>query len=99
MIRHLVTWEPSDKAFAEGLEKTLAFYNASAKTMEGKIGGMRNIAIRLNLAAGEAYCFVLYSEFDTLDDIAAYKEHPLHVAHRERIKPYVKSRLGLDIEA
>jgi hypothetical protein len=99
MIRHLVMWEPSDKAFAEGLAQSCLFCNASAKTMEGKIAGLRNIEIRLNLVEGEAYRFVLYSEFDGLEDLAAYKEHPLHVAHRERIKPYVKSRLGLDIEA
>ena len=98
MIRHLVLWSATDKAKAEGLEKVGALLNDSAKTMEGKIKGLLKTEVRMNIAATEPHQFILYSEFADFADIAPYKNHPLHLAHRERCAPWVTNREGIDIE-
>ena len=42
---------------------------------------------------------IWYSEFDDDAALEAFREHPLHVAHRERCAPYVTGRLAGDLAA
>ena len=60
----------------------------SAKNLVGKIPG-ENFA--------DSDCdFVFYAEFERMENIPAFQVHPLHVAHKERSAPYVKTRFVAD---
>ena len=40
--------------------------------------------------------FVFYAEFERMENIPAFQVHPLHIAHKERSAPYVKTRFVAD---
>ncbi len=59
--------------------------------------GLHNAKIGPNLAGGE-YDLVFYADLDDRDALAAFRDHPLHVAHRERCASLVTGRLAGDLE-
>ena len=48
--------------------------------------------------AGGDYDLVFYAEFRDEESLKAFREHPLHVAHRERCKDIVTGRLCGDVK-
>ena len=83
MIRHILFWNFTEKVKAEHSEKqSLEFLQRSVATMNGHIEGLIRAEIGANTAGG--YDLVFYSEFTDAQALAAFRDHPLHVAHRER---------------
>ena len=60
-------------------------------------GGLLKIEIGPNMAGGD-YDLVFYVEFRDEESLKAFREHPLHVAHRERCKDIVTGRLCGDVK-
>lgn len=96
MVRHILFWKLND-ACKTGDAKTeaLRVLSASVATLL-PIPGLKNAEIGENLAGGD-YDLVFYAEFNDMDALAAFRDHPLHVAHRERCTPYVTGRLAGDL--
>lgn len=97
MIRHILFWQlkeefRTDEAQAQALQAL----RASVRTLEA-IDGLRCAEIGPNLAGGD-YDLVFYAEFDSAAALEAFREHPLHVAHRTRCAPYVTGRLAGDLD-
>lgn len=65
--------------------------------MNGHIEGLIRAEIGANTAGG--YDLVFYSEFTDAQALAAFRDHPLHVAHRERCADIVTDRLCGDVAA
>ena len=99
MIRHILFWQLREEFRAGEAQKkrALEVLRASVDTLKA-IEGLRRAEIGPNLAGGE-YDLVFYSEFDDDAALEAFREHPLHVAHRERCVPYVTGRLAGDLAA
>ena len=88
MIRHILFWNYTEKVKAEHKEdEMLPFLQQSVDTMNGKIDGLIRAEIGKNTAGG-------YDQ----DALKAFRDHPLHVAHRERCKEIVIDRLCGDLE-
>ena len=68
---------------------------ASTETLLG-IDVLHQAHIGRNRAGG-AYDLIFYAEFADADALEHFREHPLHVAHRERCAPYVTGRLTGDL--
>lgn len=99
MIRHILFWKLTEQVKAAGREKEAAGFVAdSVRTMAGRIEGMRCAELGVNLAGGD-YDLVFYSEFENEAALKAFRDHPLHVAHRERCAEYVTGRVAGDILA
>lgn len=97
MIRHILFWNYTDKVKkANTQEESLEFLQDSVNTMNGKIDGLINAQIGENIAGG--YDLIFYAEFTDKESLDRFKNHPLHVAHRERCKDIVTDRLCGDIE-
>lgn len=98
MIRHILFWQLKEK-FRTGSAQAQALQvlRDSVRTLEA-IDGLRCAEIGPNLAGGE-YDLVFYAEFDDMDSLEDFREHPLHVAHRTRCAPYVTGRLAGDLAA
>lgn len=58
------------------------------EAMRDKVAGLRHIEVGINALPGADACdVVLYSEFDDVQALAAYNEHPDHLA----IKAFVST--------
>ena len=92
MIKHIVMWKfkPDTQAeqqrFLEGLRGLL-----------GVIPQIREQEIGVNCAPGN-YDAVLISTFDSLEDLAAYKNDPRHVAVSGLCKAIRSDRVAVDCE-
>lgn len=99
MIRHILFWKFTDEVKQAGKEaEAEAFVADSVRTMTGKIDGMLCAEIGRNEAGGD-YDLVFYSEFTDEAALKAFRDHPLHAAHRERCAPYVTGRLAGDLQS
>lgn len=84
MITHIVFFkhaDPSPQNIAETRNKLLS--------MSGKIPGIRHFEVGVDVIRSErSYDLALVTRFDSLADLKAYQEHPLHAGE---VLPHVKS--------
>lgn len=96
MVRHILFWKLRDEVrAADQAEHALEVLSASVQTLRG-IEGLRCAEIGRNLAGGP-YDLVFYAEFDDMNALEHFRDHPLHLAHRERCAPFVNDRLAGDL--
>lgn len=96
MVRHILFWKLKDE-FCASDQRAQAMRKLadSVATLRG-IDGLLRAEIGWNEAGGE-YNVVFYSEFADQAALEAFRDHPLHVAHRERCAPLVTGRLAGDL--
>ncbi len=89
MIRHIVMWKfKEDPAeFLHGLA-----------ALEGQIPQIRHMEIHRSAVENAAYDAILISDFDTLEDVEAYKKDPRHVAVSNLCKSIRTARSAIDFE-
>ncbi|MCQ2462963.1 MAG: Dabb family protein [Clostridia bacterium] len=87
MIRHIVMWKFLDEAQGLTKQENLLKVKNALEALPEKIPFIRRMEVRLNVNPKPG-CFdaVLISEFDSLEDVNAYREHPEH----KKISSYVK---------
>jgi hypothetical protein len=99
MIKHIVMWKLEE--FAEGADKKENALRVK-RLLEGlkdKIKEIRFIEIGININdTPVAYDIVLYSEFNSLEDLDAYQNHPEHLIAGEFIGKVRKDRRVVDYE-
>ncbi len=79
MIKHVVMWK--FKPFAEGRtkEENLLLVKSMLEALPEKIDFLRSMQVNLNVNPKESmFDAVLLSEFDSLEDVLRYREHPEH---------------------
>ncbi len=99
MIKHIVMWKI--KEVAEGLtkEKIAEKIKRDAEVLKDKIKEIRELEIGINVKPSEAaYDVVLYSTFDTMEDLDRYQTHPEHVKVAEFIGKVREARVVVDYE-
>jgi heme-degrading monooxygenase HmoA len=62
----------------------------------GRIPGLLKMEIRSCYQGGMDYC--LYSEFDSKESLAAYREHPLHLEAKTHFFHLLNQRVAADFE-
>ena len=92
MIRHIVMWK-----FREGTEAQAEEFLTKMQGLYGVIPQLRACEVAKNAVAGN-YDAVLVSEFDSLDELAAYKADPRHVAVSSLCKAIRVDRVAVDYE-
>lgn len=95
MVKHILFWQFSDAVNDENRREVLEMLSASVKNLEGKIPGLISCEIGENVV-GTDCDFVFFAEFEALDDIKVFQNHPLHIKHKELAAPYVQNRLAAD---
>jgi Stress responsive A/B Barrel Domain len=99
MIKHVVMWKLEDHA--EGADKNENALKAK-RLLEGlkdKIREIRNIEVGININdTPAAYDIVLYSEFNSLEDLDIYQNHPEHLIVGDFIGKVRKDRRVADYE-
>lgn len=93
MIRHIVMFSAKDKADLDRIEEGLSNLT--------EIPGAY-IEITRNQKAdqlGNDVDIVVYGEFEDLDALNAYKEHPLYEKSTSIVRPLREMRIAADVEA
>ena len=91
MVRHIVLWNLHE----ENKEENAAAIKAALEDLNGKIPGL------LFLQVGRCYNgydLCLYSEFDSREAAAAYRDNPLHKAAQKIVHAAMKERVAADYE-
>lgn len=95
MIRHIVFWNLKDEAAGGTKEQNAAIIKERLEGLVGQIEGLRRLEVGRNLVAG-GYDLCLYSELDSLDSLAFYRNHPLHKEVQKFVHEVIESRVACD---
>lgn len=98
MIRHILLWQFTEQAKREGLEDKIAFLQRRFAALPGQIEGLMDIALQKNLNGGP-YDLALTGTFVSMEAVAAYQKHPLHLEIQQAAKDWVTGRACVDVEA
>lgn len=92
MIRHIVMWK-----FREGTEEKANEFLTKLAALDGVIPQLKKCDVAKNIGK-DNYDAVLVSEFETMDDLNAYKVDPRHVAVSDICKSIRADRVAVDYE-
>jgi len=99
MVKHIVMWKLHE--FADGhtkAENALRIKKA-LEALKDKIGAIASLEVGINHTSREcAYDVVLYSEFNSFDDLDAYQNHEAHIALKGFLKDLRAGRVFVDYE-
>ncbi|MBR5536049.1 MAG: Dabb family protein [Clostridia bacterium] len=96
MIRHIVMWKYKAELSVEERNELFEKLRESADGMNGKIKGLISAKLIKNVNPAEKYDLCLYCEFETLEDINAYQDAPIHLAFKDIITGNVFERACID---
>lgn len=96
MIKHIVMWK-----FKDGIpDSDKLEMKGRLESLKGVVPTLIDIEVGLDVVHSDASKdMVLYSEFNSLDDLKAYAEHPEHLKVVEFVKPLVCERAVVDYAA
>lgn len=96
MVKHIVMWniqEQLDK------EETIATLKAKLEALPSKIPFLKKMELGVNYTCKETgRDVVLYSEFDTKEDLDNYIVHPAHKEVGKYVRSVVCDRIDVDYE-
>lgn len=92
MIHHIVMWK-----FREGTESEAERFLTGLQGLYGIIPQLKRCEVQRSVGK-ENYDAVLISEFDSLEDLQAYKVDPRHVAVSSLCKAIRTDRAAVDYE-
>ena len=96
MIRHIVMWKYKAELSMEERKALFEKLTKAAEDMNGNIKGLIKAELIENVNSEEKYDLCLYCEFETLQDIHAYQEDPVHIAFKNIIAGNVFDRACID---
>lgn len=99
MIKHIVMWKL--KEFAEGKSKleNASIIKENLEGLKKEVAEIKDIEVGIDInKTQQAYDVVLYSKFETMEDLNTYQNHPLHVKVGEFIKKVNEGRIVVDYE-
>ena len=99
MIKHIVIWKL--KNFAEGSSKdeNALLIRSKLEGLKKKIKNIKVLEVGFNLNTSSAtYDVILYSEFDTIEDLNKYKTHPEHKKIGDFVSKVRLERKAIDYE-
>lgn len=99
MIKHIVIWRFTDAANDASKAENLARAKAAIESLRDSVPQVRRLEVGVDIRADHDPCdLVLYSEFDSVDDLHAYQVHPEHVRVAALIGEMREVRAVVDYE-
>ena len=92
MVKHIVVY-----TLKEGVDKDAAVKLIASwlEPLVGRIPGLQHMEIR---RAYQGMDYALYSEFRSREDLASYREHPLHLEAKKQFFHLIDSRVSADYD-
>ena len=99
MIKHIVMWKFADSAAGASKEENIAKVTRMLYALPPQIPLIRDMQIKRNCNHnGTNYDAILLTEFATLADVGAYRDHPLHQEVSRFVAQVTMSRSCVDYE-
>lgn len=100
MIRHLVFFKLAEEAEGNAKAANILIIKEKLESLKEVVPVIRKIEVFSNhpLASPENYDIVLESEFDSLEDLKIYTEHPEHLKVGKFIAKVRTGRAAIDYE-
>ncbi|MBE2270725.1 MAG: Dabb family protein [Anaerolinea sp.] len=93
MIKHIVAFKLKNPSDAEAMKAKLMELN-------GVVDVMRFWEVGINVGpSSQPYEVVIYSVFDSLEDLAIFRDHPKHAAIKQAIAGYIETSGTIDYES
>lgn len=84
MIRHIVLWTFHKQADGRSQIENLQIAKRMLLDMKGQIPGIISIDCGINFNGSEAaWDLALFTEFETMEDLDVYQDHPAHLKVKE----------------
>lgn len=93
MIKHIVMWK-----FKENEEENMKLFLEGLNKLKGIIPEIKNMETGININPKNDYDAILISEFETMEDLEKYKNHPEHVKVSGLCKEIRIDRQAIDYE-
>ena len=95
MIKHVVMWKfKSDVVESDRLEM-----KRQLEALKGEVPTLADISVGLDISRKDrSWDIVLYSEFESMEDLKAYAAHPQHLKVVEFVKTVVSEGAAVDYE-
>jgi len=94
MIKHIVMWKLIE---SEDKEKNIIKMKSLIEGLLGKIHGIVKLEVATSpISSTEPLDMVLYSEFESFEDLNAYTVHPEHLKVVEFVKSVCATRSVVD---
>ena len=93
MVKHIVLY-----TLKEGVdkEKAVSIIKAQLEKLVGVIPGLKHMEIRATYQGDMDYA--LYSEFESRQALTDYRDHPAHLAAKEKFHHFLNTRIAADYE-
>ncbi|MGH7885551.1 MAG: Dabb family protein [Thermodesulfobacteriota bacterium] len=99
MIKHIVMWKLIDLYEGLGKQQIEKKLKNDLESLKSKIPQIKAIEAGINFNASEAsYDLVLYSEFESKEDLSIYQKHPEHLKVAEFVSGVRTERCVVDYE-
>jgi len=89
MVKHIVMWKFKDFTEEKSREENIAYIKSQLESLPNIIKEIKFIEVGTNINSDTSYDAVLYSEFETLEDLEIYQNHPAHKKYRNTWERYV----------
>ena len=99
MIKHIVFWKFKDEAQGHTKSENLEIMRAGLYALKDIRPEIRSIELGFDVLGSDmSYDAALVMEFDSLDDLRKFKEHPEHVKVSNYCKLVRTDRASVDYE-
>jgi stress responsive alpha/beta barrel protein len=99
MVKHIVMWRLKDEALGASKEENARKLKESLEALVDKIDSLKSAEVGMNFSPSPAaFDVVLYSEFESMEGLEAYQNHPEHVKIVEFVGEIRTDRAVVDYE-
>ena len=78
MVKHIVMWKLKDFAEGKSKDENIKFIKAELENLVNLIPQIKFLEVGKNILPDADYDAVLYSEFESPEDLEIYQNHPEH---------------------
>jgi len=78
MVKHIVMWKLKDFAEGKSKEENIKFIKAELENLANIIPQIKFLEVGENILPDKDYDAVLYSEFESVEDVEIYQNHTEH---------------------
>ncbi|MET1043902.1 MAG: Dabb family protein [Microbacteriaceae bacterium] len=96
MIRHIVSWKLNTEGEAK-LEAATQIAD-SLRALVGEVPQIKSLSIGPDAVGNGNWDLALVADFDSVDDLTGYIEHPAHQALVPFIRSHIAERSCVDFE-
>ena len=96
MVKHIILWTLKEEFNNEDVKKGI---KTGLEGLKGIIDGLVEIKVQTEKLTSSNADVMLYSVFESVDDLKNYATHPAHVkVADEKVRPFTATRSCIDFE-